>query len=243
MSRIRSNFQTGTLDLGGLTTGGTTASSSAFASLPVVTNPDVLAISLEPDTVNQEIVWVTAHSSGATSCTISRGQESTTAIAHAIDAVWVHGPTVADFVSGVTSVASTSSGLVVTNGSGPAVSLAIATPTMTTVGSGGGAPAYQNGWISETAAGGTGIMNLCYWKDSDGAINLQGACNGSSKTGNTIFTLPVGFRPDKKFITGANDGGSGFQRIDIDIDGTVTDQTGFAGGLFFATRFYPTSGQ
>ena len=67
---------------GSLAAGATSATITGGASLPVIASPNVLTLVIEPDTTNEEIVTVTAHSSGSTSVTIVRGQESTSDIAH-----------------------------------------------------------------------------------------------------------------------------------------------------------------
>jgi hypothetical protein len=75
----------------------TTASwPSAPANMPNVASPDILKLSVEPSTPNEEILYVTAYTSGATSATVTRAQEGSTARTHPATA-WVHGPTAADF--------------------------------------------------------------------------------------------------------------------------------------------------
>lgn len=100
MARLRSNFKSGTLSAS-IIAGTTTLSSAAFATLPVVASPDVLAIVLDPDAGAgaPEIVFVTAHTASATTVTVTRGQESTTARAHASGVAWRHAATAADFDS------------------------------------------------------------------------------------------------------------------------------------------------
>lgn len=97
MPRIFSNHKAGTLsaDPG---SGGTTLNSAAFASLDVVASPNQMAVVLDPEGVNgaPEIVLVTTHTSLATSCTVTRAQEGTTARAHPIGTVWVVAATKAD---------------------------------------------------------------------------------------------------------------------------------------------------
>lgn len=70
---------------------------SAPANMPNVASPDILKLSVEPSTPNEEILYVTAYTSGATSATVTRAAEGPgTARTHAGTA-WVHGPTAADF--------------------------------------------------------------------------------------------------------------------------------------------------
>lgn len=68
---------------GSLSAGATSATITGANNLPVIASPNVLTLVIEPDTANEEIVTVTAHSSGSTSVTIVRGQESTSDITHA----------------------------------------------------------------------------------------------------------------------------------------------------------------
>lgn len=65
--------------------GGTTLNGAFLADLPAVADPEFIALTLDPEEEvgAPEIVWVTAHTALATSATILRGQEGTTARAHA----------------------------------------------------------------------------------------------------------------------------------------------------------------
>lgn len=98
MARVRANAQLGTITDNPLTSGATTVNSAAFASLPVVAAPDYLPITLDPDKPGVEVVWVMAHTAAATVCTIWRNREGTAASAHNQNSLWVHAPTVRDFV-------------------------------------------------------------------------------------------------------------------------------------------------
>lgn len=90
MTTLFANFLAGTTTDSPLTSGATTINSSAFANLPVVTGGDVMWLVLDPDASAgaPEIVQVTAHSSSATSVTVSRAQQSTSAREHASGTVW-----------------------------------------------------------------------------------------------------------------------------------------------------------
>jgi hypothetical protein len=66
-----------------LSAGATTATITNGSSIPVIASPDTLTLVIAPDTVNEEIVTVTAHSSGSATITIVRAQESTTDRTHA----------------------------------------------------------------------------------------------------------------------------------------------------------------
>jgi hypothetical protein len=101
MADIYTNLCSGTLTVdpgtGGLLT------SPGFANLPVVTAPDTLRLTIDPDGINglPEIVLVTAHTASATTVTVTRGQETSfggaAAHAHPIGTVWRHASTRAAF--------------------------------------------------------------------------------------------------------------------------------------------------
>lgn len=71
-------------------------------TLPTIASPDFLTIILDPHGVAgvPEIVHLTTYTSGNASGTISRGQESSTARAHASGVAMIVGPTIADFFVG-----------------------------------------------------------------------------------------------------------------------------------------------
>lgn len=98
--RVRSIVPDGLIDDAPLTSGATVLTSSGLASVPVIGSTQHFPIILDPDGLegNPEIVYVTAHTSLATTATILRAQEGTVAAAHAQDTPWVHGPTTYDFV-------------------------------------------------------------------------------------------------------------------------------------------------
>lgn len=75
--------------------GGTSLSAPGLADLLVVASPDFVALTLDPEEEfgAPEIVWVSAHSSSATTATIVRAQEGTGGIAHAVGTQVVVGVT------------------------------------------------------------------------------------------------------------------------------------------------------
>lgn len=101
MATIYDNLQGGTITDNPLTSGATTINSAAFASLPAVTAPDILYITLDPEGANgaPEIVEVTAHTASATSLTVVRARQGTTARSHPTSTVWVHALTEVDIQS------------------------------------------------------------------------------------------------------------------------------------------------
>ena len=84
-----------------LTSGATTLTSGALAAVTNgVGSTEHLAIVLDPDGLGgaPEIAYITALTAAATSATIVRGQEGTTARQHVRDVPWIHGPTLRDYV-------------------------------------------------------------------------------------------------------------------------------------------------
>jgi len=91
----------------------------------------------------------------------------------------------------------------------------------------------EQGWITVPYATGWADYDAVEWmggrymKDSLGFVHMKGLVKnntGSSKAGNdTIFTLPVGYRPSFKlrFITNAGGAGNSAVQIDVWTDGTV----------------------
>lgn len=111
--RVRSNFQSGTITDNPLTNVATTINSAAFANLPVIDTTNHMILILDPlaSAGAPEIVKVTAHTASATSVTVVRGQEGTTARQHAQGMVWRHSPTVLDYPTICTSTTRPSVGL------------------------------------------------------------------------------------------------------------------------------------
>lgn len=106
MARIRTNFVYGTVNNNPLAVDGTTLSSGGLADLAVVSSPDVSVIVIDPEETGgvPEIVYVTAHSSAATTATISRAQDGTTARVHSQGVPWVHGTAKSDWDTTAPSV-------------------------------------------------------------------------------------------------------------------------------------------
>lgn len=110
MARLRFNdiSSFGTTNPVTLTNGGTTATFASAPAFPTIASPDYAVIVVEPDSANEEIVQITAYTSGATTATVVRNFEATSGGANGSPAhtsvVWVHGPTAADFKSAATRV-------------------------------------------------------------------------------------------------------------------------------------------
>lgn len=99
MPVLYSNFQTGTITDNPLSNVATTVTSSGFSSLPTITSPDYMWITLDPlgTAGSPEIVKVTAHSSSATTITVTRGQQGTSARQHNSGVIWANSATKSDF--------------------------------------------------------------------------------------------------------------------------------------------------
>jgi hypothetical protein len=99
MSRSRTPFLSGTILNNPLAIGGTSLSSAGLASLPAIASPNIAVLVLDPAGSGgvPEVVWVTAHTASATTATITRGAEGTTARAHNLNVPWIHAPTTYDF--------------------------------------------------------------------------------------------------------------------------------------------------
>lgn len=89
-----------------LTNVATTMNSAELANLPAVTSESYLVVVLDPLSTNPafppEIVYVTAHTASATSATIVRGREGTSARQHNLNTRWSHSATPYDFDYGKT---------------------------------------------------------------------------------------------------------------------------------------------
>jgi hypothetical protein len=85
-----------------LTNGGTTATWSSAPPIPTVASGDTLAIVVEPDTAQEEIIYLPGpYAGGTTTATVQRNTEVTqggqnSSAAHT-NVAWVHGPTALDF--------------------------------------------------------------------------------------------------------------------------------------------------
>lgn len=90
MTVLYENFQVGTITDNPLGSGSTTINSAGFSDLPVVSGGDTMTITLDPEAVNgdPEIVTVTAHSASASSVTVTRASEGTTARSHPSGTEW-----------------------------------------------------------------------------------------------------------------------------------------------------------
>jgi hypothetical protein len=65
-------------------------------SVPTIADPDYIPFVVDPDKSTEEVVWLTAYTSGATTGTVVRGKEDTVAVAHGVGAKALHGPSAND---------------------------------------------------------------------------------------------------------------------------------------------------
>ena len=101
MARIHADYVFGTISTtDGISAAATSFDSPRLARLPAVSGGDVAAITLhDAATGTYEIVHVTAHTAAATTATILRGQEGSTAQEWPSGTSWLHGPTAQEFAS------------------------------------------------------------------------------------------------------------------------------------------------
>lgn len=100
---IRTNFVGGLVENNPLNASDTTLTSAALAAMAVVDATNHCTVILDPDGIAgpPEIVWVTVHTAGATTATLLRAVESTSARNHNIDTPWIHAPTAADYTNNI----------------------------------------------------------------------------------------------------------------------------------------------
>lgn len=73
----------------------TTFTGTNLTTYPIIGATNHMAIF---NRVTGEVAYITAHTTGAGSCTVVRAQEGTTGVASGVDGEWYHGPTIRDFV-------------------------------------------------------------------------------------------------------------------------------------------------
>lgn len=111
--RVRNDNVQGTLS-STMSAAGTTINSAGLANLEAISSTEHAAIIIDPGRTAgaPEIVYVTAHTGAATSATVVRAREGTSARTHSSTERWVHAPTAIDWrgiqpVELITSTAST----------------------------------------------------------------------------------------------------------------------------------------
>lgn len=105
-SRLRFNFQKGSVGPTTLSSADLVLYSAELANLPAIDATEYCAITLDPssDDGAPEVVYVTAHTASSTSATITRGEEGSSQREHLAGTTWKHATTKVDFVetSGLT---------------------------------------------------------------------------------------------------------------------------------------------
>lgn len=101
------------------------------------------------------------------------------------------------------------------------------------VGSGGTAPAFQNGWLNY----GSGFAPARFMKLPDGMVVMQGLVQ-SGTVGSIIFTLPVGYRPAYTLLSATETSPNSNGRLDILSTGAVSMQSG-ANGWYSINAMFP----
>lgn len=91
---------------------------------------------------------------------------------------------------------------------------------VTIIGSGGGAPAFQNSWVAATST------IVYFWKDPTGVVHLSGLMTGGA-SGTIAVALPAGYRPFNSELFPAIGGsvtiggGAGAGSGDVTLTGTT----------------------
>ena len=89
------------------------------------------------------------------------------------------------------------------------------------VGSGGTAPAFQNRWVNYDTT-----YNSCgFRKDAFGYVHLKGLVKNGA-IGGTIFWLPAGYKPAKRYLLAVSTNPTAYARCDVQPDGQVSAITG-----------------
>lgn len=216
--RIRSNFQRGTITDDPLSNVATTINSAEFANLPAVSS-DHLILVLDPTASggDPEIVTVTAHTASATSATVTRGDEGSSARQHASGTTWILAPTTNDYTRVLDDPASD----VVDPYTGQLVYDLTDAEIQAYTGSSFQAAVPMGAWTSFTPSWtnltpGSGATTVAKYRRSGRAIDLRVRVTlGTSPTvGDVRLTAPV---------TIASDYGSVMERLGV---GFATDANG-----------------
>lgn len=92
------------------------------------------------------------------------------------------------------------------------------------------AASLLNGWVPQTSPS-IQPQAPSYYKDHFGVVHLNGIADGTSKTGDVIFTLPVGYRPLEDHMFLSIGGSDSLGRVDVQADGDVVRLLGTTGSL------------
>lgn len=78
-------------------------------------------------------------------------------------------------------------------------------------------PVYEDGWEAYNSQP-TNVFAFRYRRIGN-TVFYNGLVKGNLATGNTIFTLPVGYRPSRRFLAAGFDSTSAVLRFDVDTNG------------------------
>lgn len=166
MPVIYQNFVSGTITDNPLLIGATTVNGSALADMVAVSGSNSMWLVLDPDGANgaPEIVSVTAHTAAATSATIARAQQSTTAREHPAGTVFRVAATKSDLDELPFRKLTTTGDMLYASAANVAARLAIGTSGLPLV-AGASVPSY-----AALAAGGLASDSVTTIKIADGAV-------------------------------------------------------------------------
>lgn len=186
-NRIRYNFVEGFVADNPLTAGATTLNSAGLSDLPAVTGSDIAVLTLDPNGKYgaPEIVYVTAHTGGATSATILRAQETSdgggAARSHVAGTLWKHDPTAADFLTliSITYIAQGTTTYTLPSGIN-----AILVECIGAGGGGGGAASVAVQAAAGSGAGGGAYASKLILNPADSYACIVGAGGAGGAAGN-----------------------------------------------------------
>lgn len=215
--RVRSQAVFGTLSAS-IVAGDTTINGAGLANLAAIGATEHAAIVLDPKRTAgaPEIVYVTAHTAAATSATVTRGQEGTTARSHASATEWGHVPTPADYVGG--------SRLIVRR----AASQAIPSATLTAI-SWDTEDIDTDAFIAVTSS----TITIPTLLGGVYAISAVSAINGGAPTGRHLLEIAAGGSTWRSTIEAGEDVGSVSVVVRLNAADTIVTnifQTGAATG-------------
>lgn len=197
MSEVTFNNIAGNLASGGMTSITTTIPFAAIPPLPTISSANYAKVEIDPGLTTYEIVYLSPYTSGATTGTVLRGQEETSAVAHAGGAVWVHGPTAADFAGGAAGGAFFNNGIFVPPGWGANSQAAAAAAlagaglfTACVLGASGGAGMYSADLFSSVSGVGCYTQIIKGWLQA--ALGNGGSGFMSAFYGNTMLWWTAG---------------------------------------------------
>jgi hypothetical protein len=197
------------------------------ANMPQVTSPDILKITVEPNTPREELIYVTAFTIGATSATVVRAQEGLPAAAHA-SVAWVHAPTALDFPgpAGPQGPPGTSAPNPMTSVGDMIVGGTSGTQTRLPIGTNG----YELFVVSGTPAWQPSLVTLDA-THSGTYIGTQAGVGPNTGAGSTF----VGYQAGQNATSGWNNTFIGYQAGNACTTGTQNTAVGYTAAGYFVT--------